>query len=762
MGRLDQESHPPAVTTRLDLVLRDLQPRYALERVLRSGDGTLAFTATETKDNQRVVVKAIFEEHLPVAARLRLEQTGARLLGQRTPCLTTLVESTTAGNAVCFISEFQAGQSLQRRFEQGPLDLGESLRIGNAILQGLRQLHRHGIIHRQLSPEHIILTSEGRAILVDPGTAFRLSYDGVAWQPSVDCARYLSPEQAGSIDHDVAAPADLYSVGAILFHCLSGRPPYDGNSLGDILFQHVTAPIPNPAEVATGHVPQVVGDFLRLLLNKDPRDRYQSADAALADLAVILRCLDQGQSEPQVTVGQSDPRITLTEPAFVGREKELRRIEACFSQVRSGRRRTVAVEGESGSGKSRLLMEITRRASQAGFRVFRGYASNEVAQRPLQVLDGIVDAILSMAPSDDELVTQLRANLADHRQLIVSALPKLARLLGAAPRNGNSAEQFQEAQLLHGLAVLLASLGSPEHPALILLDDCQWADQISSKLIRRWFRDTQDNEPCHSLLAIAFRKDEVGPDHALRQQRADCPLVLDPMARDAIAKLAESMAGPLPAEVIDILHHASSGSPFLASAVLRGMVETGALTTGDDGWRLQRRNAGDWQSSDYAARLLAERIGLLRPATVRLISVGAVLGKEFSLELASRVSGLDAESFVRSLEEARQRHLVWLRPSEAQCVFVHDHIRETLLNRLAGEERRALHLSAARVLEATHPDSHADLAFHFDAAGEGVHALPHALAPRVKRALNTRWKLPPNSTRLPSARRTKRIGQRVT
>ena len=190
--------------------------------------------------------------------------------------------------------------------------------------------------------------------------------------------------------------------------------------------------------------------------------------------------------------------------------------------------------------------------------------------------------------------------------------------------------------------------------------------------------------------------------------------------------LLESMAGPLPVEAVETICRLSDGSPFMASAVLRGMVESGALSAEPWGWHVESSALSDLQSSSHAADFLARRIELLPQDAIDLLSVGAVLGKEFDLTLAADLVGLSLSQAIMALDQAGRRHIIWLRPKHTECVFVHDKIRNTLLSRMVPQRRCEFHARIARHLEKHAPEQIFNLAYHFDAAEETAKALPYA------------------------------------
>src|SRR5439155_22625042 len=148
----------------------------------------------------------------------------------------------------------------------------------------------------------------------------------------------------------------------------------------------------------------------------------------------------------------------------------------------------------------------------------------------------------------------------------------------------------------------------------------------------------------------------------------------------SVRKLVESMAGPLPDEAVDVIERLAEGSPFMAAAALRGLVESGALAPVPAGWRVEPLAMADVQSSRHAAAFLVRRIELLPEATLKLLSVGAVLGKEFDLFTAAKLARQSSAQAIAAFKEACHRHIVRSKGKDSQCVVIHDKLRETLLH----------------------------------------------------------------------------------
>jgi diguanylate cyclase (GGDEF)-like protein/PAS domain S-box-containing protein len=262
---------------------------------------------------------------------------------------------------------------------------------------------------------------------------------------------------------------------------------------------------------------------------------------------------------------------------------------------------------------------------------------------------------------------------------------------------------------------------------LILLDDCQWADAMTLSLLDRWQSLEVPQTGCGVVIVASFRSEDVPAGHPLRNLDPAARVALRPFDARSIEQLSESMAGPLPPEAVEAVVRLADGSPFMASAVLRGMVETGALRHVPEGWEIDPGPMADVQTSRRAALILSRRFDLLDDETLRFLTIGAVLGKEFILDLAVALSGQGPTEVTPALDDARRRRILWVHEADGRCSFTHDKLRESLLERLEPSERRRLHLAAGKRIEATDPSRSFELAYHFDAGGELARALPYAL-----------------------------------
>ncbi len=705
--------------------------RFRAQDVLEQSHRVVILRGIDLSTDEPVVIKLLDGRSVGASVEMRFAHE-ACVMREINGAACGLTHFGRQGEWLYLIRPDRDGVTLQQRLAERPLDIGETLALGRCLMSALHDAHRRFILHRDIRPANVIVDRQPpitQATLIDFGFSRAAQLEFAMSEESVDVARYMSPEQAGLLDQDVRETADLYSAGVVLFECLAGRPLYEATTVGEVLRQHMTAP---PLELRTLglSVPRSLDEVIQRLLRKDPRDRYQSAEAVGADLAAIADGLRRGESEPTVVIGLHDRRRTLTEPAFVGRSRELALLHNQLERSQQGRNGLVFLEAESGGGKSRLLREFALRCAQQGTWVLRGQGLDQAAQRPLQMLLGIATGLIADFRLQPDLAETVRRAVGDHLETVCAALPEFAEAFGAAVMD-TGPEAFAETRTWQALSVLLDALGTAGRPVVLLLDDCQWADQSSLKVLRHWQRRYEAAEATPRggvLLVAAFRSEEVSAGHELRNLRPTAHLTLPDFQTSDVRQLVESMAGSLPDEVVELIERLAAGNPFMASAALRGLVESGALVASGDSWQVERRAMSDLQSSRHAAAFLARRIDLLPIPTIRLLSVGAVLGKEFDLFTAAKLAEQTADEAITAIDEARRRHIVWARMQDSHCAFIHDKLRESLLDRLPEEERRGLHLRAALDLEAQSPERVFELAYHFDASGESVRALPFALA----------------------------------
>jgi PAS domain S-box-containing protein len=715
-----------------------VRPRFAdrYDRVdlLKDGNGVATWLALDAAGGDRVVLKTFDLATVApgMQARFRHETRVLRELGGAG--VGGLLDAGRTDTHLYLVQPYVPGRSLEDVLADGPLTVAGTLSVGAAVAAALDIAHGSGVHHRDVKPANIML--DGRradgsfetVTLIDFGFARSPWLDESIRDDLVGTVRYLSPESAGLIAAPPDERSDLYALGVVLFECLAGRPPFAGRSVGDLLRQHLSTPVPDLRHLVP-EVPRALDAVISRLLRKDPAERYQTAAAVATDLDQIVRATAAGQREPAVVIGRRDRRGTLTDPAFVGRETELAMLADFADGLADGRGGLLLLDADSGGGKTRLLDEAAAAAGTSGVHVLHGQGIAFGGQRPFTLLQGVATGLVELFAPDPDRCARLAAELDDAAPAVVRALPALGELLGVTPQPDAGPEEFGELRSLAGLCRLLDVVADRRDPVLLVLDDCQWADALTVRLLAELFAER--DAPRHLGVIAAFRSEEVAADHPLRMLPAAETMHLGPLSRRSIALLAESMAGTLPEAALDTVARLADGNPFMAAAVLRGLVESEALVPSAHGWSFDAAQLPEAQTARRSAAILVRRLELLSTPALDLLSVGAVLGKTFDLEMAAAIAEAPGRP-AHLLEDARRRRLIWMSEDGRTCTFFHDKIRESLLDRLPEDTRREWHSRAADALIARNrgpnEDVVFDLAYHLDAAGRPADALPYAIA----------------------------------
>ncbi|MCC6421142.1 MAG: serine/threonine protein kinase [Gemmataceae bacterium] len=257
-----------------DDVLLTQVKQYRLVRELgRGGMGTV-YEAEDTRDGGRVAVKLLHPwlaaEDSSFRDRFEREAHIAALL--RSPYSVRLLDFGVADGNYYLVMEFVEGSTVGGELKKGPLEPLRALRIGIDVARALEEAAAHGIVHRDIKPDNILLTKDGRVKVTDFGIARSEGGTGLtAAGGFVGTAEFAAPEQVvGDADHRT----DIYSLGATLYCMLAGHPPFQAGTVWDVLRQHQTA------QVQMGpltELPDSVVNPIRRCMEKDPRDRYQTA-----------------------------------------------------------------------------------------------------------------------------------------------------------------------------------------------------------------------------------------------------------------------------------------------------------------------------------------------------------------------------------------------------------------------------------------------------------------------------------------------------
>lgn len=596
--------------------------------------------------------------------------------------------------------------------------LGEVLALARRLCGALAVLHGAGVVHRDLKPQNIVIRPNGDPVLMDLGLASRfrsghgrakLEVMGVL----VGTLSYMAPEQA--MAQIVDARTDLYALGCMLYETLTGQVPFQGKTSRQVLIRHMTEkPVP-PSRWVDG-VPPWLDDLILRLLAKVPRDRIGHAD----DVAAIL--VEHGVSPPEPGA-DSAPRVYLYAPELSGRMSVLERIAAETELLVQGMGGFVLIGGESGVGKTSVAIAASRHATMLNLPVITGECVSVVAStettshldvtdaplHPLRpTLRAIADHCLQRGPTATDRI------LGERGKILGPYQPGFADLPGQEARP-DPVEVAAQAARQRVLDALIGALGAfaEEKPFLVILDDLQWADELTLSFLAAFIAllgSSESRKRAPRLLILGTYRTEEAPEtlRAIARTPAVTHLVLERLGeKDVGAMVGDMLALPAPPEpLVRFLAAQSEGNPFFVAEYLRALIGEALLTRDNGRWRIADVDAFE---AVYDGKrlplprtlheLVGKRLSDLEPSAREYVELAAVLGRKFDGELLARVARAEPIDALGALHELCARQVLE-RVEPDGYSFMHDKLREVAYAQIPEDRRPALHLAVAVALEA--------------------------------------------------------------
>ena len=593
-----------------------------------------------------------------------------------------------------------------------PLDEPHVRRTLAELVRGVMALHDYGKLHRDLKPENVLVTSDGRVVILDFGLAAEIDTSlgradgGSESSPIVGTPRYLAPELVKDVP--LRESTDWYSVGVMLFEVLTGRPPIKGRTTVQELLRKNSEPAPDITEFRTD-VSAELTELCADLLAIEPEDRPGGPE--------ILDRL--GETDSRVSAASGSSRHWRASDTFVGRETQLRRLEELTEEsFAEESARIVNVCGDSGVGKSALVHRFLDHWKDVNPETVvlpgRCYENESV---PYKALDGVIDEIV---PWVDEMPREeLEELLGDDGRAVARLFPVLRRV-DAIAESDRAMLEVPDGKLrqrgFDALRRIFQRLCSV-HDVLVFIDDVQWGDEDSALLLEHLLAGP---DPPSMLLVLTWREADIAtspflePLLELQEQLSETIPpeeirlndLTGPEARQLAHQIFERIQGADDADEPEIdvekIVRESRGNPLFVDELSR------------------RAMASETIDSDIVELddLLFERVQDLPDLARRLLEVLAVAGQPVEREILRQAAQVDSD-ILPSISLLRSERLIRGRGTESQEIETyHDRVRSALVERLSDEATRRIHLQLATAYESVRGADRETLAAHFEQAGE--------------------------------------------
>lgn len=685
--------------------------RYEILGELGRGGMGVVFRARDTVLGRLVALKLVSPSVLGPGAEERLRREAEAVARLDHPAIVTLYDVGRHEGSLFYLMPVVEGASLRSLQQKGSLRLAEVLDVGVQVAEALDYCHAHGVVHRDVKPENVMVSGEGdslRVRVMDFGLARSESQEKLTSEGMlVGTLTYISPEQVAGAPAD--ARSDLYSLATVLYECLTGEPPFSGPP--HALLYRIAHEVPRPPRLLGAEIDVELEELLLRCLSKYPSDRPQRASHLAEALRHHRASLDEPSGSRVVASHPTSAALVAPPPsAFVGRQGPLAELQRRLEAALAGECRLVLVSGEAGVGKSRLLEELEQLATARSIRVLHGWFVDKDQAFAYQ---GFSELIRDWFRTSRGSAPPDLSDLAGDLLALFPALGEVPEFRaagsGATPRREAGAEVLAQDRtpVYELLARTLSRLGAGQ-PLVLLLENLHGAAESVEALayvVRRL-------GAMPILIVGTYRPSEVDRHHSLQRMVAsfqDDPrfsaVDLGPLSPAESKALLERLlpGGALAPDLVQRLYEAAEGNPFFTRELVRSLLDAGGIARDESGvFRLAHAGLSPEALPRTIQQAVTRRVERLPEELREVLQVASVLGRSFEgrdLEALVGREGFD-DVLDRLLEEGLLEEDRLSRGD--RLAFASGVVRDVLYGALSRRRRRTLHRRHAEQLESRH------------------------------------------------------------
>ncbi|MBN3927649.1 AAA family ATPase, partial [Nostoc sp. NMS4] len=545
---------------------------------------------------------------------------------------------------------------------------------------------------------------------------------------------YISPEQTGRMNRLIDYRTDFYSLGVTFYELLTGELPFPSNDAMELVHCHI-AKMPDCVSDMKSEIPKVVGEIIRKLMAKNAEDRYQSALGLKHDLEKCLSQLEETGGIESFEIAQRDicDRFIIPDKLY-GREAEVETLLSSFERVSLGATEMMLVAGFSGIGKTAVVNELHKPiVRQRGYFIkgkYDQFQRNIPFSAFVQAFRDLMGQLLTESDAQIQAwKNQILAAVGESGQVIIEVIPELEIIIGKQPPatelSGTAAENRFNL-LFQKFTQVFTSF---EHPLVMFLDDLQWADSASLKLIQLLMADTG-----HLFLIGAYRDNEVNLAHPLMLTLGDIEKTAVIINTITLASLNQDKVNELVADTLkctenlalpfsQLVYEKTQGNPFFATQFIKALYQDGLIKFNFElgCWQCDIAQATQQAVTDDVVQFMALQLQKLPESTQEVLKLAACIGNQFDLATLAIISEKSEIETAVDLWTALQEGLI-LPQSEvykfyqgednqqlglenrntnkqlAKYRFLHDRVQQAAYSLIPDEQKQATHLKIGQLL----------------------------------------------------------------